>query len=97
MGKWKEATQQPPVARSFSVDKKENDNVRVVCRYLYPQTWSEWEISYTIFGNGVIKVDNTFEVSDLQAPMIPRVGLRMQLPDSFTGWNTMAVGRGKTT
>ena len=84
LGKWKEATQQPPVARSFSVDKKENDNVRVVCRYLYPQTRSEWEISYTIFGNGVIKVDNTFEVSDPQAPMIPRVGLRMQLPDSFT-------------
>lgn len=84
LGKWKEASQQPPVARSFSIDKKENDNVRVVCRYLYPQTRSEWEISYTIFGNGVIKVDNTFEVSDLQAPMIPRVGLRMQLPDSFT-------------
>ena len=84
LGKWKEAFQQPPVARSFSIYKKENDNVRVVCRYLYPQTRSEWEISYTIFGNGVIKVDNTFEVSDLQAPMIPRVGLRMQLPDSFT-------------
>ena len=84
MSKSKEASQQPPVARSFSIDKKENDNVRVVCRYLYPQTRSEWEISYTIFGNGVIKVDNTFEVSDPQAPMIPRVGLRMQLPDSFT-------------
>ena len=38
----------PPVARSFSIDKKENDNVHVVCRYLYPQTRSEGNLLYDI-------------------------------------------------
>ena len=35
-------------------------------------------------GNGVIKVDNRFVAENAQRPMIPRVGLRMQLPARIT-------------
>ncbi len=84
LGKWKQASQQTPIVRSFTVETNDDNTVRVVCQYSYSQTQSDWEIAYTIFGNGVIKVDNTFELNDPKAPMIPRVGLRMQLPGNFT-------------
>ena len=36
------------------------------------------------YTNGVIKVDNHFVAENAQTPMIPRVGLRMQLPARIT-------------
>lgn len=81
---WKEASQQAPVAQSFLIEPGEGKSLRVVCRYAYPQTGAQWETIYTLLGNGVVKVDNMLELSDAKAPMIPRVGLRMQLPSTFT-------------
>ena len=52
--------------------------------YRFPQTDARWDITYKIYASGVIKVDNRFMAEGDQAPMIPRVGLRMQLPESFT-------------
>ncbi len=81
---WKEASQQEVVTRTFSINENPDKSVRVVSRYTYPQTQAEWEITYTLYGNGVIKVDNTLDVANLKAPVIPRVGLRMQMPKNFT-------------
>lgn len=84
LGAWKEASQQAPRARSFTVEKGNGTSLRVVCRYDYPSTEAEWTTTYTLLGNGVVKVDNTLTLNNPEAPMIPRVGLRMQLPESFT-------------
>lgn len=95
LGKWKEASQQTPVARSFSVETNDDNTVRVICQYSYPQTQAEWEIAYTLFGNGVVKIDNTFEPNDPKAPIIPRVGLHMQLPGDFTKLEYYGRGPGE--
>ena len=84
LGAWKEASQQAPEARSFTVEPGDGSTLRVTCLYTYPQTGAEWTITYTLLGNGVVKVDNTLRLTDSRAPMIPRVGLRMQMPASFT-------------
>ncbi len=84
LGAWKEASQQEVITRSFSIHVNADKSVCVVSRYTYPQTQAEWEITYTLYNDGVIKVDNTLLMADSKAPMIPRVGLRMQMPDSFT-------------
>ncbi len=95
LGRWKEATQQAVEARAFSVVENANHSVTVACRYLYPQTQAQWDITYTVYGDGVVKVDNTIAVKESQAPMIPRVGLRMQLPDSFTRLEYYGRGPGE--
>lgn len=55
----------------------------LTCKYDYPEVKGTWEVSYTVYSNGVIRVNNTFTTTDAAVPMIPRVGLRMQMPISF--------------
>ncbi len=92
---WKEASQQTPVAQSFTVDENTDKSIRITCRYNYPQTGGQWDIAYTIFANGVVKIDNSFEATDPNAPMIPRIGLRMQLPENFTSLEYYGRGPGE--
>lgn len=55
----------------------------VSCSYDYPEVDGKWNVSYTIFSNGIIKVNNEFVANKKEIPMIPRVGLRMQIPIGF--------------
>ena len=80
---WKEASYQEPKAESFQVTPGSNATT-IKVTYRFPQTDARWDITYKIYASGVIKVDNRFVAEGDQAPMIPRVGLRMQLPESFT-------------
>lgn len=77
---WKEASYQEPKAESFNV-VRDKDTTAVKVTYRFPQTDARWDITYKVYSNGVIKVDNHFVAAATQVPMIPRVGLRMQLPD----------------
>lgn len=79
---WKEASYQEPQATSFNVAQGEATIVRV--GYTYHQTGAKWDITYTVFADGVIKVSNDFVAEDTKVPMIPRIGLRMQLPSTLT-------------
>ena len=80
---WKEASYQEPKAESFNV-VRDKDITAVKVTYRFPQTDARWDITYKVYGNGVIKVDNHFVAENAQTPMIPRVGLRMQLPARIT-------------
>lgn len=80
---WKEASYQEPKAESFQVTPGSNATT-IKVTYRFPQTDARWDITYKIYASGVIKVDNRFVAEGDQAPMIPRVGLRMQLPESIT-------------
>ncbi len=88
---WKEASYQDPQAEKFNISKSEGQT-SIKVTYRYPQTGARWSVTYKVYSNGVIKVDNRFVAEDTQTPMIPRVGLRMQLPASFT--NLTYYGRG---
>lgn len=83
MKAWKEASYQEPKAESFNV-VRDKDITAVKVTYRFPQTDARWDITYKVYGNGVIKVDNHFVAENAQTPMIPRVGLRMQLPARIT-------------
>ena len=80
---WKEASYQEPKAESFNV-VRDKDTTAVKVTYRFPQTDARWDITYKVYGNGVIKVDNHFVAENAQTPMIPRVGLRMRLPARIT-------------
>lgn len=79
---WKDASYQEPKAESFRV-LQGNDSTTVKVTYRFAQTDARWDITYRIYANGIIKVDNRFVTENEKAPMIPRVGLRMQLQNSF--------------
>ena len=79
LGVWKEASYQDIMAASFNAR-----NGEVTCTYQFPQTDATWDITYKIYTNGVIKVDNRFVAANEKTPMIPRIGLRMQMPETFT-------------
>lgn len=80
---WKEASYQEPKAESFELSK-EKDAARVKVTYRFPQVEARWDVIYKVYENGIIKVDNRFVAENAQTPMIPRVGLRMQLPGAFS-------------
>lgn len=63
---------------------RDKDSTAVKVTYRFPQTDAQWDITYKVYNNGVIKIDNHFVAENTQSPMIPRVGLRMQLPARIT-------------
>lgn len=80
---WKEASYQAPEAENFDVVRGK-DATTLNVTYRFPQTDARWDIIYKVYSNGVIKIDNHFVAADSLAPMLPRVGLRMQLPAHVT-------------
>lgn len=80
---WREASYLTPKAESFNVTK-EGDTPTVKVTYHFPLTDARWEIIYKIYASGIIKVDNRFVAEGKETPMIPRVGLRMQLTEALT-------------
>lgn len=66
-------------ANDIKVSFENKNYTQVIVKYIYPSTDTEWTITYNIQNNGVIKVHNCFVSKDQNAPIIPRIGLRMQL------------------
>jgi beta-galactosidase len=90
-GAWKEATYQD--LKAESIDITENENTAVVeVVYNLEAVKSTWKTQYTVLGNGAIKVKNTLLNNGENTPIIPRVGMKMQLPVEFT--NVEYLGRG---
>ncbi|MBA6153241.1 glycoside hydrolase family 2 TIM barrel-domain containing protein [Gelidibacter maritimus] len=87
---WKKASLFMKVAKLTS---KSNDDgsVTIDVTYNLPGVETTFESQYHIFGNGVVKIDNTLNETDYSAD-IPRVGMRMQLPKKYE--NMTFFGRG---
>lgn len=68
------------------------ETTAITAKYVYPESKSTWEVTYTIYNDGTIRVDNTFDASESDTELIPRIGMRMQLPASVV--NAEYYGRG---
>lgn len=88
---WKETTEQTPKATSVKASQK-GDAVQVEVMYKMDPVNSTWITKYTILGNGAIKVDNEFANNGDEKSIIPRIGMKMQMPAQFT--NLEYFGRG---
>ena len=69
-----------------------NETTAITAKYVYPESNSTWQVTYTIYNDGTIRVDNTFDASESETELIPRIGMRMQLPGSVV--NAEYYGRG---
>lgn len=80
---WKIASDQTPVAASVKA-KAEGSYVSVAVVYELDSLHSTWSTLYTVMPNGMIKVDNSLTSKEKDTPLIPRIGMKMQLPASFS-------------
>lgn len=55
----------------------------VHCVYDYPEVNGQWILSYTISENGIMKISSEFHAQGKDLPMLPRIGLRMKMPDRY--------------
>ena len=76
----------------YSVNQTGNNQVEISYRYTLPETGSKLTITYSVFGSGDIVVDFDFCIGDKKAPMIPRMGMMMVLPEGYE--NVTWFGRG---
>ena len=88
---WKKASYQELQAEDFKINQ--GDETTISYRYTYPQTNATNTVTYTIYNNGIIRVDNHFDASQCELPYIPRIGMRMQLPNYIV--NAEYYGRGQ--
>jgi len=91
-GLWKPASDTLLKTSSVKVIKNANKSVSVEVVYTYSQVRSVWTTQYTIFGNGMVKVLNSLVSQDEKLPVIPRVGMKMQIPFAYE--NIDFFGRG---
>jgi beta-galactosidase len=87
---WKRASLYSKVT-SAETRKLQNGNIELKVIYKLPGVETEFTSTYTIYGNGVISVDNVLNETAYKAD-IPRVGMRMQIPKQYE--NMTYFGRG---
>jgi beta-galactosidase len=80
---WKGASEKAPVAESVKTSQLGNA-VRVEVTYNLDSLQSTWKTHYTIMGDGVVKVDNLLATTGQKVAVIPRVGMKMQLPSELS-------------
>ena len=80
---WKKASEQEPVAASVKTTQ-EGNSVQIEVVYNLDSLRSTWKTLYTVMGNGMIKVDNMLRTTGDDVSVIPRVGMKMQLPSTLS-------------
>lgn len=88
---WQTASYQDLNVDDISVVSNK-ETTAITAKYVYPASNSTWQVTYTIYNDGTIRVDNTFDASQSETELIPRIGMRMQLPASVV--NAEYYGRG---
>ena len=87
---WKKASLFSTVS-NLVTKKLKNGSIEIQVSYLLPGVDTNYQSTFTVQGNGIIKVENTLETTNYKAD-IPRIGMRMQLPKQFN--NMTYFGRG---
>lgn len=87
---WKDATLNAKVT-NFEYKRISNNVMQVSIQYTLGSVNTKATSTYTINGNGVVKIENTIEPTTFKED-IPRFGMRMQIPKNFN--QVMYYGRG---
>jgi beta-galactosidase len=80
---WKDAGKNAELTRMEVVSETKNQVV-LQSEYDLPETDGTLIVRYTVYGNGVVQVDNSMDLpANTELPMLPKYGMQMQLPDEF--------------
>ena len=78
---WKAASTNNSVT-DFSIKESTDGSILMTVTYSLPSVETTFITNYTIYGNGVIRLENTLKPTTYKAD-IPRIGMRMQLSKSY--------------
>ncbi len=78
---WKSASKNPKVI-ALNVSEPKGNKVSISVDYALPTVNSVFTTIYTVYGSGVVRIDNTLGTSGYKGD-IPRIGMRMQLPGKY--------------
>jgi len=87
---WKVASNESEVADIYTTESTDG-SILMTVNYELPAVETTFTSIYTIYGNGVIKIDNTLNITAFEGD-IPRIGMRLQLPKTYN--NLDYFGRG---
>ena len=87
---WKKASILSDVSK-FVYNVLENGAINFIVTYSLPAVQTTCISNYIVFGNGLIKVENTLNESNYKGD-IPRIGMRMQISKEYN--NLTYFGRG---
>lgn len=88
---WKDAGERKELI-SFTSKQISPQQIEVIAKLNLTSVSSKYETRYLVSGNGDISIENSFTPESNDLPMIPRLGMQMQLPASFS--NLEWFGRG---
>ena len=89
---WKNASETDLKPQSINAKKKEDGSAVIEIIYDFPNVKTAWKTVYNVYGSGIVKIDNSLVVSDTTLPVIPRIGMKMQMLVDFE--NLEYFGRG---
>lgn len=81
---WKKASYDKPQIYRLTAKRLDNGCVEIACDYEYRDADARWNATYTVRPDGVITIDNTLLCRDPETPVLPRAGMRMQLPGRYS-------------
>lgn len=79
---WKKATLAPKLVDCTAV-KISDSQAEVKVTWKLEEVNTHFHTTYTIFGNGIVEIDNHLEASSTEKTDIPRVGMNFALPGNF--------------
>ena len=87
---WKIASNNSKVT-DINIIESTGGSILMTVSYILPAVETTFTSVYTIYGNGVVKIDNTLNSTAFKGD-IPRIGMRIQLPKKYN--NLSYFGRG---
>ncbi len=79
---WKVASQNANAQLLGSIESI-NNTVSFKVKYKLPNLFSECIVKYTVYPDGILKVDYAFDSEKTDLPKIPRVGMQLKLSQGF--------------
>lgn len=92
---WQDATYNLK-AELVKQPEKVNAGVSFTVNYLLPENQAKTQIVYTLKKTGALQLDYSFEANKKDLPNIPRIGMYMTLPKSFTDMEWYGNGPGES-
>ena len=89
---WKKISGEQLKANSINTIRKDDGSVNVEVVYEFSEIKTTWKTTYRISPDGIMNLNNSLKISDDKLPVIPRIGMKMQLLQVFG--NLEYFGRG---
>lgn len=89
---WKKVSEDELEIKSVNSTKQNDGLISVEVFYHFLNAKTDWKVNYKFYGNGIIKVNNSITFADTTLPVIPRIGMKMQILKEYE--NIEYYGRG---